>query len=361
MSLNNKDPACAGNDDCDDDTPADALPSKRILNLVSVSTSMAIVSFLCKHLDSWFVSTLDACLYSILFIVVSELFETDNALLPLSRRLSLLVLVEKIRPFTRVASGTAALHIESMMSNALIVVATALVPARIAESEDGAVLLTAVQYMYADSMDFAAEWHDIRLSVLLVAIVALHVFNNGMIGADGEAARHYRSSKIWSTLCAIGSMVCISLILKILLGIVRSVTFHADAYALHLALIITVVHAAAFFVMDVAGPTSDYMQFNMASEFSNSMIASTQQQSSAAMGWWWIHAAAVFIVFGMLRWWPGPNMWATQCAMLVFVNLVVFAALQYIKRLAVSDAFITLKTSALVLQFVMHQLVGVLH
>jgi hypothetical protein len=48
--------------------------------------------------------------------------------------------------------------------------------------------------------------------------------------------------------------------------------------------------------------------------------------------------------------------WATRVVILVAVNVAVSRMLMYIKTLAAYDTIITLKTSAIVIQFVMHEL-----
>jgi hypothetical protein len=76
--------------------------------------------------------------------------------------------------------------------------------------------------------------------------------------------------------------------------------------------------------------------------------------ASAAHGWTWV--VALLMGTACLRWWPGPRAWITQCMLLVLINVTVESVLTYIEFLAVHDTFITLKTSALVLQFLLHEL-----
>jgi hypothetical protein len=53
--------------------------------------------------------------------------------------------------------------------------------------------------------------------------------------------------------------------------------------------------------------------------------------------------------------WIGLESWATRVVILVLVNVTVSVAISYIQKLAVYDTVVTLKTSALIIQFVLHE------
>lgn len=317
----------------------DAAP-QRVLTLVNVSTSMFIVRFLSTHLED-FMGRLDTVLYSVLVIQASNLFGKDYTLLRLSRRLSYLLIVEKIRPLASSWQGSSVfVHIQSLLTNSLIITATALVPQNVAESSEGAIIITAVQFMYSDALNFVTRWRDIRLATLVVCVVAVHYLG-------GLKLRSHIGRVLVSIGATIGVTVAHTIITEWHDGadvVGRDAAFgHGmETRILFLSMVATTAYGCAFF-LDVAESTRDYMTFLVASEF-----------AAAAHGWSWI----VILLMGTacMRWWPGPRSWMTQCMLIVLINVIVESVLSYIEFLAIHDTFITLKTSALVLQFLLHEM-----
>lgn len=311
----------------------DTMP-QRVLNLVNVSTSMSIVRFLSTHLND-FMGVNDTILYSILVIQASNLFGKDYTLMRLSRRVSYLLIVEKIRPFaTAWSRSNMFLHLQSLLTNALIITATALVPQAWAESSEGAVIITSVQFMYCNALNFVIQWRDIRISIFVLCVVVIHVLE-----------RMRFRSHVWSVLSTIGASISVTIVHAIITDWPDSGNRFgtgAETRLLYLAVVSTMAYGCAFF-LDVAESTRDYLVFLVASEI-----------SAAAHGTTWI--IALFMITACLRQWPGSRSWITQCVLIVIVNVIVESVLSYIEFLAVHDTFITLKTSALVLQFLLHEM-----
>ena len=325
----------------DDSTSSSFLAEtpQRVLSLLEVSTSMFIVRFLSTYIDN-FLSRFAAMLYSILIIQLSFLLPHDTLLI-LSRRISLLMIVEMVRPMARTweseggwveaptaESGLRFVRIHSLMVTMLVLCAVALVPARLAKTREGQIVLTAILYMYSDTLDFLALYCDMRLAVLALSFASLMLC---------ESWRP--SSRLERVLAESGASISVSVLHSTLLA------WHADAAdsrLLFLAMVTTLTYGVAFF-LDVAQDTRDFMVFTVASEL-----------SAAFGGWMWL------VVFGLayscFRLWPGPHSWVTQCVLMAWVNQIVKAVLGYIRFLAVNDTFVTLKTAAIVLQFLIHEL-----
>ena len=304
----------------------------RVLTLVNVSTSLSIVRFLVARMEDW-CSPLDVCLYSVLVIICSHLYGVDYQLLLLSRRLSYLMLVERIRPFTRIwQSARTLLHIQSVIVNVGIIIILSLVPERWAKSAEGSIIVTAVQYMFADIFDFLADWDEAKFSVLAVAGVV-------MWWLTLEQQKGNRSH-----LCMLALEIISSIVVNVVIGVLLGGAWgNRDLKLLYLMISITLAHGASC-IVSVAEPTRDFMVFSVASVVSEVMGGNPILWASVLLP----------VIMGM-GYWPGPNVWATHCALIVFVNLLVGASLGYIHRLAVYDTFVTLKTAALVLQFALHE------
>jgi hypothetical protein len=148
-----------------------------------------------------------------------------------------------------------------------------------------------------------------------------------------------------SQLCILALEIISSIVVNVVIGVLlKGAWGNRDLRLLYLMISITLAHGASC-IVSVAESTRDYMVYSVASVISEVM-------GDNPVLW------AVALVPGImgLRHWPGENAWATHCALIVFVNLLVGTALGYIHRLAVYDTFVTLKTAALVLQFGLHEL-----
>jgi hypothetical protein len=308
-------------------------------------------------MDDW-MGPLDTCLYSVVVIACTQVLGMGGlawtqpyGLLGLSRRISFLLLVEKMRPFVRMWLDDAGLSangwdawvlVQSVLSNGLILMATALVPPELADSEEGGVILTAVQYMYADVLRCGLVlWPDMRLALLALASAGLFVLGSG----------DDKGSRVWGTLRDVGSVACANLVV----GIVARDEENGDALAgpwprlMYLLLVTTMVHSAAAFT-GVARTAQEYLVFLVAMGIATACADGLPKGADVA-----VVGFAAWLLYCV---WPGRNAWISQCALVAFVNVLVSSALGYIRRLAAHDTFVTLKTSALVLQFLVHE-VGV--
>ena len=338
-------------------TPLFRDASERILHMVDVAASMSVVRYLLRHMEKGMqLSPLDACLYSVAVIGFTQAMmnRVHFQLASLSRRISFLILVEKVRPFVvawmrdegRSGGGIAASWEatgQAVISNGLILIMTALVPREIASTREGAIILTAVQYMYADVLSFVVRrWPDARLAALALGTAALHWL-----------ARQRFRSHLWVVLCDVGSAACVNLVV----GLVVDMTEVQDegvnggwARLLSLLLVTTMVYSVARFI-GIAVAARDYFVFLVASEVPRAFMVTGGESDSG-----WVELACLAAAATLFRTvWPGPRAWVSDCVLVAGVNVAVERVLGYIQRLAVNDTIITLKTSALVLQFMLHE------
>ncbi len=316
--------------------------SQRIVYLVQVSTSMSIVRFLSTHLSD-FMSQVDMIMYSILIIQISHIIRVDYTLLRLSRRLSYLLIIEKIRPLVITwHDSNMFLHAQSLMVNAMVIMAVSMVPENIANSSEGSVLVTAVTFMYSDVLNFVLGWRDVRLTVFVVSSVAVCLFD-----------RFTPKSRSLTALSSVGSCISITVMYLTLTDWYRGgdrvevvngrIGGGGETRTLLLVFITAMTYECLVFA-GVANYTRDYVIFLVASDI-----------SSVTRGW--VCAVAVLGVLVAFQCvFPGPRAWVTQCVLIVLINITVEMVLSYVEFLAVHDTFVTLKTSALVLQFVIHEM-----
>ena len=83
----------------------------RVMQQINVSTSLSLVRFLGSNLDSM-LSALDMCVASVLVLLLSYLVGSEHVLSTLSRRLAILMILEKLKPLiVTVSSGDNIIHI----------------------------------------------------------------------------------------------------------------------------------------------------------------------------------------------------------------------------------------------------------
>ncbi len=335
-------------------TPLFRDASGRILHMVDVAASMSVVRYLLRHMEKGMqLSPLDACLYSVAVIGFTQAMmnRVHFQLAALSRRISFLILVEKVRPFVVAwmrdegRGGPASWEAtgQAVISNGLILIMTALVPREIASTREGAIILTAIQYMYADVLSCVVRrWPDARMAALALGTAALHWL-----------ARQRFRSHLWVVLCDVGSAACVNLVV----GLVVDMTEVQDegvnggwARLLSLLLVTTMVYSVARFI-GIAVAARDYFVFLVASEVPRAFMVTGGESDSG-----WVELACLAAAATLFRTvWPGPRSWMSDCVLVAGVNVAVERVLGYIQRLAVNDTIITLKTSALVLQFMLHE------
>lgn len=301
----------------------------RIMKQVQVSTSITLVRFLSTSLQSS-MSPLETCVFSFLVIAVTYVIGSEYVLSPLSRRLAVLLALEKVRPMLsgQIDDGRI-FHVHGLMVNAGFLSLVAVVPPRLKKNEEVATLMQAFIYMYSDIFGFLVDERGLGVSLLCV-------------GVAGLAYAKTLGDQLDSVVSTFKDVVTISIVYTIL-GVIQVRSDGLNETALLKALLTFTV--LQFLHMPGMQTVEDYLVFG---------IAGSIQASIKTDPWYWclglamlMRALAAWLSFGSL---------AVQVLLLVVVNLAVAATLTYIKQLAIYDTVITLKTSALVLQFVVSDL-----
>ena len=131
--------------------------TERIVAQINVATTISVVRVLSKSLHSW-LTILQTCCLSVLFVCGSYVTGHQNTLVLLSRRISMLLLVESIKPFlaANVPGGLGMFtHVQLLMTNLMVVCLLGIVPAWWRSTMEGNVVVTAVIYLYTSMLDFA--------------------------------------------------------------------------------------------------------------------------------------------------------------------------------------------------------------
>ena len=301
----------------------------RVMKQVQVSTSITLVRFLSTSLQSS-MSPLETCVFSFLVIAVTYVVGNEYVLSPLSRRLAVLLALEKIRPMlsSQIDDGRI-FHVHGLMVNAGFLSLVSVVPPRLKKNDEVATLMQAFIYMYSDIFGFLVDERGLSVSLLCVGVVGL---------AYAKAL----DKQLDSVMSTFKDVVTISIVYTVL-GILQLRSDSLSETALLKALLTFTV--LQFFHVPGMESVEDYLVFG---------IAGALQSNIKSDPWYWclglgilMRALAAWLSFGSL---------AVQVLLLVVVNLAVAATLTYIKQLAIYDTVITLKTSALVLQFIVSDL-----
>lgn len=310
--------------------------TERIMHQINVATTAAVVRFLSSSLRT-VLPVIDTSLLSLLLVLGSYLYGQENTLIQLSRRISLLLLVEKLRPLLE-PSVDFITHVQGLMVNVGIVCLVALVPEWWRRTDEGRVVSTTVIYLYANMLDFLGEIKETRLAVLTLSSALLWA-----VSWEQKKSNH---SHLYDLALQIAAIVLTNLATQTL----RDNSFSSvDASVFALVLQITLIYAASF-VFEVAASTQDYLVYSVASAAQGFIV-----------GDWWLWVVFLAGVGCAMRSWFGANVWITQCAVLVMCNVVVSATLRYIQNLAIHDTIITLKASAIVVQMVLHGVARQVH
>ena len=302
----------------------------RVMQQINITTSLTLVRFLSTGLDS-IMTTLDTCIMSVLVLIISYITGSEHILSNLSRRLAILLILEEFRPLLlNTASGEQIIHIRGLMVNTGVISILAVVPPAWKESQEAQVLTSSVMYMYADIFVFLTSWTDLHVALLVVSVVTSYFIN--MVSTSGSP------SSIFNATLQIISTALTSLVLNIMtLHIER----RSDAALLHLLLLFTLAHCSS---LPVIHRTEDYMLYKIALIFQSYIVSDP-----------WLWCGFFLLLTRFLTQWIGLESWATRVVILVLVNVTVSVAISYIQKLAVYDTVVTLKTSALIIQFVLHE------
>ena len=289
----------------------------RIIYQISMSTSLTIVRFLNKNLHS-VVNPLDTCILSVIVICVSYVCGPKLLMSQLSRRLAVLLMVQTIQPLiTRLVSVD--VRIQSIMINAGIISIMSVIPLTLPEEIE--TIVTSIIYLYSDTLNFLVSWRREQLSILIL-LVALFRLNHTFM------SKHPRLQQIF----AISFITTIS-------AIVQSTDEQVDDKILRFSLFLIVLHVLT---TDTAHQVEDSILYSYVT-----FVQSTFHSEPLAA------SVLAFLTAFACRHLIGISAWPTRACILIGSNILVQTVLDYMQRLAVFDTIVTLKTTALVLQFFM--------
>jgi len=258
-------------------------------------------------------------------LVLALTMNSDHVISTLSRRLSILLILEKVKPFIVTENF---FDIQRIMVNMGIISVLAVVPPALKQSQEAQTLISAIVFMYSDILLFLVAFPDMHLALLVVSFVVSCLLS-----------RFEVDTSIFSTTVQITSIGLVSLAIAI---IMEHVEREQDAAVVQLLLMFTVLHCVS---IPSVSSVEDYLLYR---------VAGILQKNITSDAWLW--CGFLLLLSKVLSWWIGLRSWATRITILVLVNLVVALMIGYIKTLAIFDTIVTLKTSALVIQFVMHEL-----
>jgi hypothetical protein len=293
--------------------------TKSIIRQVDVTIGIRIARFLAVHLQD-LLGQWDVCVMSVLLILISHLVTEENQVVLLGRRLSCLLLLEKITPVLRAVVGYHVGVQTAMLDVGLLVLLSA-VPKSFQEGSEGAIIYTSVVYVFVGMVgDSPPVW---MAPLSLAAIV--------------WASRQEPGSHLWGQFLMIVGIVCTSN----LTTIIANDTQGLQPDAMLLKMCVELVMLGGALQMSVAESTYDFLLYNMASTI-----------EPVVRG----EVVPAFMLLLFLERFLGWGVWVTRVVLLVFVGLVVDIVLTYIAGLAATDTILTLKVSALVLQFLLHEI-----
>lgn len=303
--------------------------SFRIMKQIEISTSLTLVSFLSKTLQD-FMSLLDMTIISIMIFLITYVIGNEYVLSPLSRKLALLLIMDRLRPvFNDMISSKNILEIQGLIIAVGVICILAVLPKKLKENPEIDSFLQSLIYLYSDILSFLAIHKNNHICLFCIAIAVLAIKVN----------YENQSSKIFKLFLNITSIAFTSLIIQITQMYVAN---DMQTAIIQNLLLFTIFH---FVHLHGLESVEDYIVFNI-SMYIQSFVTSDQ--------WFWI--AIMFIILQILLMWLETKSAFTQVLLLTIVSCTVKTILQYIKNLAIHDTIITLKTSAIVLQFVVHEL-----
>ena len=301
----------------------------RIMNQIDISTSLTLVSFLSKSLNDY-LTTLDMTVVSVLVLLLTYVVGNEYVLSSLSRRLAVLLIMERLRPlFINEISQKSILELQGLIIGVGILCVLAVIPNHLKKNQEIAMLIQSFVYLYSDIFSFLAKEKNSQLQVLIMATILLGI----------TVKYHDSLSSVWKFLADVGAIIATSVILQIIQSNVDS---NPATAILQNLLIINILHYTQFKAMQ---SVEDYMIYN---------IQNYIQTFIKTDVWYWI-AILGFAIQVMIIWLPLQNFFV-QITILTIVNKAVSSILGYIKELAIHDTVITLKTSAIVLQFIVREI-----
>lgn len=298
------------------------------MNQIDISTSLTLVSFLSRSLNDY-LTTLDMTVVSVLVLLLTYIVGNEYVLSSLSRRLAILLILERLRPlFIKEISQKSILELQGLIIGVGILCVLAVIPNNLKQKSEMAMLIQSFVYLYSDIFAFLAKEKNSQLQVFVMATVSLGII----------VKFHDSLSSVWKFLADVGAIIATSVILQIVQSNVDS---NPTTAILQNLLIINILHYIQFKAMQ---SVEDYMIYNIQNYIQTFITTDV---------WYWI-AILGFVTQVMIIWLPLQNFFV-QIIILTVVNKAVSTILKYIKELAIHDTVITLKTSAIVLQFIVRE------
>jgi hypothetical protein len=302
--------------------------SMRVMNQVEVSTTLTLVRFLSSNLGQ-FLNALDTCILSVVILLVTFVVGREYLLGALSRRLAVLLILEKLRPLIAVHIANGELFkVHGLFVNAGFLSIVALIPPSIKTSKEVSILMQAFLYLYSNVFDFLSRENGLQLTI----------FGFGLLSKVWLAQCQAERNTVFRTLIEIAGIastyLCFSIIQQ---------TLEVDPVS-------QVFHLLLYFILFqyLHNPELDTIQDFLVYNFAIILIGFITSDE-----WYW--AGILFVLYQLMSFWLTIRNGFVQILLIMLSNLVVGTILQYIRQLAVHDTVITLKTSALIVQFLIHE------
>jgi len=299
------------------------------MNQVEVSTTLTLVRFLSVNLSEH-LNPLDTCIVAIMILLVSFVLRHEYILSALSRRLAVLLILEKIRPLlTSHIDNGEIFKVHGLFINAGFLSMVALIPPTLQSNPEVALLMQSFLYLYSNIFDFFSREQSMRITVLALSLLVKVYLSR----------YHAEKNSIAKTVINITDIAATYLCLAIL------------QKSLHVDVTTQILQMLLYFLMfqflhnPNLNDVQDFLVYNFAS-----ILLSTITTDK----WYW--AAILLCMYQVTCAWLTVRSPFVQVLLIMMTNLVVGNVLTYIKNLAVYDTIITLKTSAIVLQFVVHEI-----
>lgn len=302
--------------------------SLRVMNQVEVSTTLTLVKFLSSNLGE-FLNALDTCILSTVVLLITYVIGREYLLGALSRRLAVLMILEKLRPLIAVHIANGELFkVHGLFINAGFLSIIALIPPSVKTSKEISILIQAFLYLYSNVFDFLSREGSLQLTVL----------GFGLLSKVWLAQCKVERNTVFRTLVEIAGIASTYLCFTIL-----QQTLEVDPVA-------QVLHLLLYFLLFqyLHNPELDAIQDFLIYNFAMILIGFITSDA-----WYW--AGILFVLYQVTSYWLTIKNGFVQVVLIMLSNLVVGSVLQYIRQLAVHDTVVTLKTSALIVQFLIHE------
>jgi len=296
---------------------------------VQISTTLILVRFLSVQLKSS-LNSLETCVIYSLVIIMSHMMSPAHVLRTLSIRIGVLLLLEEFRPLVSMGHD----YMMGLIVGVGMLSMVAVIPPALKSSQEGMLIVSSIMYMYADVLSFVLEWRDARATILTIGALISQWISLQLNKTD--------RSPIYRVVLEICSMSIASVVIDIFVDIE---SMQPDASILFFIMLMTILH---FIPVQLASGTEGYLLVRIASTLQNSI-------TSDELLW----CVFLCLLARALQVWPGPNAWPSQITILLLVNVIISSMLDYIRHLSMYDTIVTLKASALILQFIVHELASI--